>query len=140
MKMTKALIVCATLMAGGVQAGDAFYDIEVTGLSGLTMAPGKTVWQPEPVYPKMALRRGLAGEVLVSYDVNAQGKAENIRILESSPRGFFDNATVRLLENTTFSRGYDNGEAATVTGFTRRFIYDIVREDRREIQLALTSQ
>lgn len=140
MKMTKALIVSTALIAGAAQASDAFYDIEVTGLPGLAMEPGKTVWQPEPVYPRMALRRGLTGEVLVSYDVNAQGQAENIRIQESSPRGFFDNATVRLLENTTFSRGYDNGEATTISGFTKRFIYDIVRDDSNDMRLVLTSR
>lgn len=142
MKTITAMIVSGSLLLGvsAAQAGDALYDIEVTGLQGMSINKGATVWQPEPVYPKMALRRGLTGKVLVEYDINDQGKAENIVILESSPRGFFNNATVRILEGTTFARSYDQGEAATLNGVKKRFVYEIVRDQQNGEQLALSIQ
>lgn len=142
MKNITAMIVSASLLMGmsAVQAGDALYDIEVTGLQGMSINKGATVWQPEPVYPKMALRRGLTGEVLVEYDINEQGKAENIVILDASPRGFFNNATVRTLENTTFARNYEQGETAVLSGVKKRFVYQIVRDEQHGDQLALSIQ
>jgi len=88
----------------------------------------------------MALRRGLTGEVLVEYDINEQGKAENIVILDASPRGFFNNATVRTLENTTFARNYEQGETAVLSGVKKRFVYQIVRDEQNGDQLALSIQ
>lgn len=140
MKTITAMFVSGALLLGvaTVQAGGPVYDIEVTGLQGLSIHKGETVWQPEPVYPKMALRRGLGGQVLVEYDINSQGKAENIVILDSSPKGFFNNATVRILERTTFARNYEQGEAATVSGIKKRFVYEIIRDEQAGQQLALS--
>jgi len=132
------LVTGALLLAGATaQAGSSMYDIEVKGLQGISLGQGEMVFQPAPVYPRMALRRGLTGEVLVQYSVNAEGKADNIEILKSSPRGFFDGATVRILEGTTFSRAYDAGEPASTDGLKKRFIYEIVRDEAGKPQLAL---
>ena len=139
MKLMATHIAAGVLLLAGAtaQAGGAMYDIEVKGLQGISLGQGESVFQPEPVYPRMALRRGLTGEVLVQYSVNTEGKAENIQILESSPRGFFDGATLRILESTTFSRGYNQGEPATTTGITKRFVYEITRDAAGNDQLAL---
>jgi|SRR5690606_2576798 protein TonB len=123
---TKVLLSTALLLsAAGANAGNGLYEVDVSGLPGLTIKEGATLWQPTPLYPRMALRRGLEGKVLVEYSVNPQGKAENIRILQSSPRGFFDKATVRALESASFGVAYQDGQAAVADGLKKRFIYRI---------------
>ena len=116
-------------MAATALAGNGLYEIEVASQADQGMYDGRTIWQPEPLYPKLAMRRGLGGEVLVAYDVNENGKAENIRVLDASPKGFFNGATVRALENATFGVAYSDGAPATSHGVQKRFIYAIEYAD-----------
>lgn len=135
MKLGKKLLVCAGLLFGttlgstAALAHNGLYEVEVTGLQGLSILEGSTVWQPTPVYPSMALRRGLEGEVLVEYTINANGKAENIKILEASPRGFFNNATINALETASFGVAYQEGTAVNVQGVKKRFVYKIETDE-----------
>lgn len=140
MKTITAIIVSGSLLLGisTAQAGGALDEIEVTGQQGASARKVATVWQPKPVYPKMALRRGLTGNVVVEYDINTEGRAENIVILESSPRGFFNNATVRIVKNSIFARSFDNGQATVASGIQRRYVYEIVRDEQNGEQLALS--
>ncbi len=130
MKYGKKLLLTGSLVLGAsaAHAGSGLYEVEVFGLQGLNIMEGATVWQPEPAYPRMALRRRLEGEVLVRYSISSRGKAENIQILDSSPRGFFNNATVRTLKDATFGVTYREGEAVPLDGVTKRFIYKIEEE------------
>lgn len=141
MKIVNTVILSSALLAasGTAVAGNAFYDVEVTGLKGLDIKSGETIFQPEPVYPKLALRRALTGQVLVQYSIDAQGKADNIVILESSPRGFFDSATARNLRAATFGRTFEEGTSVPVHGLKKRFIYDIVRDsdDRSTMEVSI---
>jgi len=128
MKLIKTLLASSLVLAStAVFANSALYEVEVTGLQGLSILEGSTVWQPKPLYPSLALRRGLEGEVLVEYSIDSTGKAVDIKILEASPRGFFDNSTVRALQNASFGVAYNGGEAVKVDGVKKRFIYQIER-------------
>lgn len=132
------LVSAVMMMAVSAGASSAFYEVDVRGLPGLDIHGGSTVWQPQPLYPRMALRRGLGGKVLVEYTINEQGKAENIVIVESSPRGFFDNATIRALENATFGVAYNEGKPEQVAGVKKRFIYTIERDSQDKPQLQVS--
>lgn len=140
MKYTKTLLASALLMVSGMAtASSALYEVEVTGLQGLSILEGSTVWQPKPLYPSLALRRGLEGEVLVEYDVDAQGKAVDIRILDASPKGFFNSSTIRALESATFGVAYEGGEAVRVNGVKKRFVYLIERPGDSQLTPQVTS-
>ena len=134
---TAALISGLVFGASAAQAYNGLYEVEVTGLQGLNILEGTTVWQPSPIYPSMALRRGLEGQVLVEYTINEQGKAQDIRILDAQPRGFFNNVTVNALENATFGVAYDAGEPVAVEGIKKRFIYLIEEDDSGAIRPAV---
>jgi TonB family protein len=139
MKRVKMFVAAAALLsATGAFAASGPYEVEVTGLPGLSINSGKTLWQPLPLYPRMALRHGLTGEVLVQYSINEQGKAENIQILESSSKGFFDDTTIRALESASFGLAYEEGRAVAVQGVKKRFIYNIERISGREPQLQVS--
>ncbi|MCK9504054.1 MAG: energy transducer TonB [Porticoccaceae bacterium] len=139
MKRVKMFVAAAALLsATGAFAASGPYEVEVTGLPGLSINSGKTVWQPIPLYPRMALRHGVTGEVLVQYSINEQGKAENIQILESSAKGFFDDTTIRALENATFGLAYEQGSTVAVHGVKKRFIYNIEKVSDREQRLQVS--
>lgn len=75
-------------------------------------------------YPRSALRRGMTGEVLVEYSVNAQGKAEDIRILNSGSR-VFESAAVKAVRDSIYMPAEQNGSLVKVSGMQRRFVFDL---------------
>ncbi|VTM12053.1 transport protein TonB [Raoultella terrigena] len=60
----------------------------------------------------MASANRLTGYVRVVYDVNAQGKIEELRIVDSQPRYLFDEAVVRAMAQWEFEKNkpYNNME------------------------------
>ncbi|MEX0532940.1 TonB family protein [Raoultella terrigena] len=72
----------------------------------------KLLKKSEPVYPVVASANRLTGYVRVVYDVNAQGKIEELRIVDSQPRYLFDEAVVRAMAQWEFEKNkpYNNME------------------------------
>ncbi len=64
-----------------------------------------------PVYPFQAKRRGIEGWVRVRFLVNTHGEVEDISILESSPRGVFDQSVLSALPRWKFAPGTIQGVA-----------------------------
>ena len=61
-----------------------------------TSAP-KPLVRAKPAYPRAALRRGVEGSVLLEFSVDANGDVVSPRVLESRPRGVFDEAALEAL-------------------------------------------
>lgn len=79
----------------------------------------------EAEYPRTALRRGLTGEVLVEYSVNEQGRAEDIRILDSGSR-VFESAAIRAVRESIYMPVVEqDGNPVKVSGVQRRFVFDL---------------
>lgn len=63
-----------------------------------------------PVYPSTARISGTEGWVKVKFTVQASGAVTNIEVLEASPRGVFDKATVAAVRKWRFNPRVVNGE------------------------------
>ena len=74
----------------------------------------------QPYYPKHAWDNAISGEVEMTFDVDAEGKATNIKIKRSMPKGIFDQAAVEALKRSKYTRT-EKGAA----GFTRKFTWSI---------------
>ena len=61
-----------------------------------TSAP-RPLARAHPQYPRAALRRGVEGSVLVEFSVDENGNVVSPRVLESRPRGVFDEAALEAL-------------------------------------------
>ncbi|MFX1723781.1 TonB family protein [Stenotrophomonas maltophilia] len=66
---------------------------------------------PPPSYPKTAAEQRIVGKVVVRVDVNTEGRATNVRVLQASPAGVFDDATVAAAKQWTFEPAIRNGKA-----------------------------
>lgn len=55
-----------------------------------------------PTYPEAARERRVEGCTTVSFEVNAQGRADLAQILDSSPQGVFDGVTLTALSQSKF--------------------------------------
>src|SRR5690554_4265881 len=64
-----------------------------------------------PEYPDMARRRGIEGFVRLGFTINANGRVENIEVLEASPPNVFDRSARRAAARWRFTPGMENGIA-----------------------------
>lgn len=56
-------------------------------------------------WPRQALGRDVSAYVVVTYDLDGSGKAQNLRVVDSNPAGLFDKTTVSILKRTDFADG-----------------------------------
>ena len=63
-----------------------------------------------PVYPDNARRRGIEGYVKLAFTITAEGRVENVRVLESSPARVFDRAARRAALRWRFAPRREGGQ------------------------------
>lgn len=63
-----------------------------------------------PVYPDSARRRGIEGYVQLAFTITAEGRVENVRVLESSPARVFDREARRAALRWRFAPRTENGQ------------------------------
>ena len=63
----------------------------------------------QPSYPRQALRRNLYGDVLVSFDINKEGRVENITFGNDLHRSF-ESSVTRALNNWRFEPAMEDGK------------------------------
>lgn len=63
-----------------------------------------------PEYPDQARRRGIEGHVKLAFTITAQGRVENIRVVESSPANVFDRSARRAAARWRFAPRTENGQ------------------------------
>jgi len=77
---------------------------------------GGMMVQVEPKYPRDALLKGIEGKVKLAYDISAEGKAVNIRVLESTPKNVFDRVAVDSLKKSKYQTETRNGKPVSSLG------------------------
>lgn len=64
-----------------------------------------------PEYPHSARQRGIEGYVRLGFTINAQGRVENIEVLEAKPSGIFNTSARRAAARWRFAPSRENGVA-----------------------------
>ena len=64
-----------------------------------------------PVYPDNARRRGIEGYVKLAFTITPDGKVENVRVVESSPKNVFDREARRAAVRWRFAPRSEGGRA-----------------------------
>jgi|GEM_PF-2658193 len=62
----------------------------------------------KPHYPKVALIRGLCGEVDIALSIAANGEVSNKKIIYSDPHGVFDSEVEKVIDSWQFEKKFDN--------------------------------
>ena len=81
-----------------------------------------------PRYPQKALRDGIEGEVVLSFDVARDGYARNIFVILSTSGAYFDEVAIAALKRTKFFPCLKDGKANGYTGQTRRYEFRLPRD------------
>ena len=88
------------------QASKASLD---TGNALSDLRPVPTAGNPKPVYPRMAIRRGIEGEVELSVSVSALGQVSRISINKPSGFAMLDQAAIDSVRNWQFTPAIRDG-------------------------------
>lgn len=64
----------------------------------------KPISMDKPAYPVYASKNGISGVVRFRYDVDAQGKVSEMRIIKSVPDHLFDDAVIRAVATWRFEQ------------------------------------
>ena len=102
--MKIAALALLALLAAGAAASDA-----------VPNADAKVLHRANPVYPKAAAKKGVAGCVLVGFDVDAKGLADHYVVLDSQPKGVFDQATLKALNRWRWEKGKPGHQAQVIS-------------------------
>ncbi|MEM7098451.1 MAG: TonB family protein [Pseudomonadota bacterium] len=78
-----------------------------------------------PVYPPQAREAGVEGYVEVEFDINAQGKPENITVVDSEPAEIFDTAAVESISYYRYKPAVTQGHAHAVRGVRNRVTFKL---------------
>lgn len=65
---------------------------------------------PKPRYPRMAIKRGIQGRVLVKILINEQGRPYDVSVLKSSGFKMLDEAAIKTAMQWKFSPALVNGK------------------------------
>lgn len=73
----------------------------------------------EPVYPETARRRGQTGWVKLRLMIDEYGKVKEAEVVEASPAGVFDAATLQAFEQARFEPARKQGRPVRYEGYFR---------------------
>lgn len=72
-------------------------------------SPPRIIRQMPVKYPPMAKREGITGKVVVRCLIGTNGRAEQMQVVESTPKGIFDQSALRTLKYWQFRPGILKG-------------------------------
>ena len=83
-----------------------------------------------PIYPVEAKAQGVQGEVVVRYNVTAQGMVVDAEVVSSNPPGVFDNAALEAVKSWRFNPPVVDGIAQPSDGRQSTVSFRLEGEDR----------
>lgn len=70
-----------------------------------------------PTYPPSALKKRVDGCVLLSFQLDAEGRGSDFQVLDSQPKGVFDAATLKVIDQWRFQPPARTGRYAQLVQF-----------------------
>jgi TonB family protein len=98
----------ASSTPASAEAADATaHDGKVAGVDVQAKARNMT----PPTYPRSAFEQNISGKVMLRVEVDATGRAREVRVLSSTPAGVFDEASIAAARQWTFEPALKDGKA-----------------------------
>jgi protein TonB len=102
-------------------------DIAVAGTGGLSASDGEylPIVKVAPIYPRRAQTRGIEGYCIIEYTVTKSGAIRDPQVVDCSPSGIFDRASVKASLKFKYKPRVVDGEAIEVAGVQNKFTYTL---------------
>lgn len=69
-------------------------------------------------YPRHAAKKRMNGFVKMAFDINEQGKAVNIKVVDASPKHIFNESAISALSQWQYNPKVVNGNPVYVNGYS----------------------
>jgi protein TonB len=80
-----------------------------------------------PDYPPRAANRGIEGWVLVEFTITAAGTVRDARVIDSSPKGYFEDAALKAIGRWRYNPKVQEGVAVERVGVRVRLSFNLER-------------
>ena len=77
------------------------------------------------IYPPAARAEGIEGYVVVQYDVDAEGRVVNPRVVEATPAGVFEESALQAISRWRFRSPLQDGEPVPVEDLRSRLDFSV---------------
>lgn len=95
------------------------------GSAGFSDGEAMSVVKVTPVYPSQALRRCIEGHVLLEFVVTETGAVQDPKVIESSPPGIFDRASIAAVLKFKYKPKVVNGRPISLAGVRNLFTFKL---------------
>lgn len=112
------LVTCAIL---GFQHAQAEQQAPALKADFFNVGAIETVKEVAPDYPRLAVRSGVEGYVVLSYNLDANGKPVDIAVVEAQPKRVFNESAIRALKASRFAVIDAEGTSYAIEGLARRY-------------------
>lgn len=96
-----------------------------TGFGAFTDGDYLPIVKVQPIYPRRAQERGISGYVLLEFTVTELGTVEDVVVIESEPKGYFERAATRAARKFKYKPKVINNEAIRVPGVRNLITFEI---------------
>jgi TonB family protein len=100
----------------------------VAGLGGCALTGDRTQQLQQDgvfVYPAAAKAARTTGEVKVRFDITADGRVENARVVSAAPAGIFEAAALAYVQGRRYLPARKDGAAVAVRDVIARIRFDL---------------
>lgn len=100
--------------------------VEISGIGGFS-SDGEflPIVKVAPQYPRSALSRGIEGYCTVEYTVTKNGSVRDPVVVDASPEGIFDRASIQAALKFKYKPRVIDGEPVDVPGVRNKFTYTL---------------
>ncbi|NNK98886.1 MAG: energy transducer TonB [Xanthomonadales bacterium] len=123
LKFLVLLFCSAAVYAVGPEAGENVAEVLSKGTDAIPIS------NEPPAYPRRALQDGVEGWVIVRFEINEAGHAQDIEVLETSIDDYFDRAALEAAKTRRYQPATLNGKPVKQGNTQARYVFMIQGRD-----------
>jgi len=102
-------------------------DINISGSFGYGNADGDylPIVKVAPIYPRLALSRGIEGWVLLEFTVTKLGTVVDVKVVDADPPNIFDSAAIKAAEKFKYKPKVVDGDPIDTAGVLHRITFQL---------------
>ena len=124
---------CAILMSCLLLSGVTVAKMSESKKDGLDYIPAPPVKRVEPMYPAMAAKKNIEGEVVLQFDISKTGTTENIKVIKSTPEGVFDKSAITALKQWKYKPRIQGGIPEKQVGLKVALSYELDSKNKDKL-------